>query len=62
MKDSDFWMTPKELYPPDCFDPCPVNPDFDGLKIAWHGKVFCNPPLFADRGMGFESDRGKKKL
>jgi hypothetical protein len=42
--ESDFWCTPPDLYPVDCFDPCPRNPSFDGLSIAWHGKVFCNPP------------------
>lgn len=44
LKETDFWRTPPDLYPPDCFDPCPVNPTFDGLTIYWHGKVFCNPP------------------
>jgi hypothetical protein len=42
--DSDFWATPVSLYPKDCFDPCPINPSFDGLKISWKGKVFVNPP------------------
>ena len=44
------WKTPKAVYQVlDAefsfdFDPCPVNPDFDGLDIAW-GKVnFVNPP------------------
>lgn len=44
LKPTDFWRTPPDLYPKDCFDPCPVNPNFDGLAIDWHGKVFCNPP------------------
>lgn len=43
-KTSDFWCTPPDLYPQGCFDPCPVNPTFDGLKIKWSGDVFCNPP------------------
>lgn len=42
--DSDYWCTPKEYYPEGCFDPCPVNPTFDGLEISWKGNVFCNPP------------------
>jgi len=44
LKSSDFWQTPKDLYPKGCFDPCPVNPTFDGLSIDWKGVVFCNPP------------------
>ena len=30
----------------DWFDPCPLNPnpDFDGLKIDWKDKTYCNPP------------------
>jgi len=44
LKPTDFWRTPPDLYPLDCFDPCPVNPTFDGLSIQWHGNVFCNPP------------------
>lgn len=40
------------------FDPCPVNPEFDGLKIEW-GKVnFVNPPYGREIGKwlkkGFE--------
>lgn len=42
--ESDFWQTPPDLYPQDCFDPCPVNPTFDGLTIEWHGQAFVNPP------------------
>jgi|26BtaG_2_1085354.scaffolds.fasta_scaffold03248_9 hypothetical protein len=26
------------------FDPCPINPSFDGLKIEWQKKTFVNPP------------------
>ena len=44
MKESDFWCTPLDLYPVDCFDPCPKNPSFDGLSVDWFGNVFCNPP------------------
>jgi len=42
--ESDFWRTPEDLYPEGCFDPCPVNPTFDGLSVPWNGMVFCNPP------------------
>lgn len=26
------------------FDPCPLNADFDGLKIEWKSPTFVNPP------------------
>jgi hypothetical protein len=47
---SDHWSTPADLYSRlDAefafdFDPCPLQSDFDGLKAAWHGRAFCNPP------------------
>ena len=25
-------------------DPCPLDPDFDGLSIDWGWNTFCNPP------------------
>src|ERR1700722_17018653 len=43
-KASDFWQTPPSLYPQNCFDPCPINPQFDGLQIQWTGDAFVNPP------------------
>ena len=45
---SDIWSTPKELYDKyindGCFDPCPIDPQWDGLEIEWKEKNFVNPP------------------
>ena len=44
------WRTPKAFYQAlDSefrfdFDPCPTNPEFDGLEIEWGAVNFCNPP------------------
>lgn len=47
---SDDWETPAELYNAlnsifhFDFDPCPVNPVFDGLKVDWGNRNYVNPP------------------
>ena len=50
---SDHWSTPDYFYNEldkefhFDFDPCPLNHDvktWDGLKIEWGDRCFCNPP------------------
>lgn len=46
----DDWQTPTELYEKwnrefnFNFDPCPINPKFDGLSIDWKERNYINPP------------------
>lgn len=47
---SDHWSTPAATYDAlnaefgFTFDPCPLMAAEDGRKVAWSGRVFCNPP------------------
>ncbi len=47
---TDHWSTPKSVYDKlkeefnFNFDPCPLNADFDGLKLEWGDRTFVNPP------------------
>lgn len=47
---SDLWNTPDFILnmvrqvQGDYFDPCPPNPEQDGLAIPWLGSVYVNPP------------------
>ncbi len=63
LKENDFWQTPRyildavdKMWPDGWFDPCPVNPIFDGLALVWPECTFINPPFsqykqWALRGM-----------
>lgn len=48
-----YWIIPPEIYDPlnkefkFTFDPCPLNPDFDGLKVEWGISNWVNPPFWA---------------
>lgn len=47
---NDYWRTPEDVYNAlndefhFNFDPCPVNPSFDGLATTWGTRNFVNPP------------------
>ena len=50
MSERQDWRTPAKImqYVEGRFgkvwDPCPVNPTFDGLSIKWKSPAYCNPP------------------
>jgi len=68
----DDWTTPPEKYKEldnefhFDFDPCPLNPTFDGLEISWKKRNFINPPYsnidgFLRKGLK-ELDNGNADL
>ena len=50
-KPNDFWYTPdyvwraiRAFFGENLFDPCPVDPKFDGLQTSWKRDCYINPP------------------
>ena len=66
------WQTPKAVY--DAlnkefmfdFDPCPHNPDFNGLMTSWKYRNFVNPPYGREIGKwlkkGYEEAQQGKRV
>jgi len=71
LNNRDDWQTPKSLYDElnkefnFNFDPCPINPQFNGLEIEWKERNFINPPYSRTLKEAFikkaiqESNKGK---
>ena len=71
LDNNDNWATPDDFY--DTlnrefnfqFDPCPLNPTFDGLSVDWKKRNYVNPPYslklkeaFVEKAVA-ESKKGK---
>ncbi len=64
------WRTPKKFYQEldkefdFDFDPCPPNPEFNGLKMKWKERNFVNPPYGREIGKwlkkGFQEAKNGK--
>ena len=44
------------------FDPCPVEPKFNGLEIKWKDLNFVNPPYSKEKAQPKKEGRGKNEL
>ena len=69
-KKSNVWSTPKDIYngfmSMGAFDPCPIDPQFDGLKVSWQPFTYVNPPyseirLWTEKAL-FEIEQGNTFL
>ena len=64
---SDNWATPKDLFDKlnaefnFDFDPCPLNSEFDGLKLDWGKSNFINPPYSDKKESGYLKSSFVKK-
>lgn len=61
--DKDKWKTPDYLLRlhDQYFDPCPDEPDFNGLQVSWGDKAYINPPFsqylkWANYGIGTQTN------
>ncbi|MGV9142136.1 MAG: DNA N-6-adenine-methyltransferase, partial [Promethearchaeota archaeon] len=57
------WKTPEWLlnHFKNHFDPCPLNPKKDGLKIDWESPAFVNPPYSEPKKWVKKAVKEKKK-
>lgn len=64
---SDYWYTPRyvlervESFMGPYFDPCPIDPQQNGLEIAWGADCFINPP-YSEKLMNLFIDKAKHEF